>query len=59
MRVHTQEQRPFDAGVAAIKAHSLRNRQDVRFIEGGGEGGAAVPGRAERDALRGDRGIGR
>ena len=47
MRVHAQEQRPVDASVAAIEAHRLRDRQDVRFIEGGREGGAAMPRCAE------------
>ena len=34
MGVDTDEQRPGDAGLAAIVAYALRHRQDVGFIEG-------------------------
>ena len=58
VRVHAQEQRPVDAGVAAVKADGLGDGQDVRFVERGGKRRAAMPRGAECDALGGNRGVG-
>ena len=59
MGVHAKKERPADAGLAAVKADGLGNRPDMRLVERRGEGRTTVPRRAERDALRGDCGIGR
>ena len=40
---------------AAIFADGLTDREHVKFIEAEFERGAAMPGGAEGDALRGDR----
>ena len=46
VRVHADEERAGDAGLLAIEADGLGDRQDVPFVEGGGEGGAAMARRA-------------
>jgi len=58
VRVDTDEQRAVDAARPAIGADRLRDREDVRLVEGIVEGRAAVTRRPEADALGGLRDIG-
>ncbi len=51
MRIDAKEERPVDSLLFAIRANSLRDRQDVPLVESAMERGAAVAGRSKCDAL--------
>ena len=59
MGVPAEEERPVDASGPAMQADRLGDGEDVSLVEAGPERRAAVPGRAEGDALRRDGGFGR
>ena len=50
--IDADEQRAGDAGATAVIRDGLTDRQDMVFVEGVIEGGPAMAGGAERDALR-------
>src|SRR4029079_5049696 len=51
MRIDADEERPVYAILTAIEADGLRRCEDMRLVEGGIEGRAAMAGGAETDAL--------
>ena len=58
MGIDADEQRPGQAGFAAVVADRLRRREDMVFVEGVFQRRAAMARGAEGDALRGIGGIG-
>ena len=58
VRVRAEKQRPGDAGARAVLADRLRDRQDVRLVEGAVLGSTPVAAGAEGDALARVGGIG-
>ena len=55
VRVDAEKERPVDAALFAVAADRLGDRQDVMLVERALERRAAMPRRAEGDALRRDR----
>ncbi len=53
MRIDADVERSVDALLLTIEANRLRDRENVRLIERVIERGAAMPGSAEHDPLRG------
>ena len=58
MGVHPHEEDPVDARLGAVVADRLGDSEDMGFVEAVGEGGAAVSGGAEGDALGLNRRVG-
>jgi hypothetical protein len=58
MRVHAEEERSRDARAGAVFRDRLADRENVRLVERALERRAAMPRRAEGNALAGLGGIG-
>ena len=58
MRVHAEKQRAVNLVLLSIQANRLADGEDVPFVEGLVERGAAMPGGAESHPLRGHGRVG-